>query len=222
MFYLDNHVLGFFVNIIVVIVSFFIFLRSKKLFKLTFHKGIHFFSKAFFSYGIAFFVNVMFFLFLIFVEFNITVYLVRNFLNEYFLALAGFLLLCSLLNKWFHKKKIHIGFIAVIIHLISGIIAFFDVIIESFHIPFVSFLFITQIIVSITAMFISFRKYKQSKNNHSFMQIYFITMVLNCIAWIINYIAAMIFPEIRIYVNIITVIMFVSFFIGVLKITKDL
>jgi len=84
-------------------------------------------------------------------------------------------------------------------------------------------MFLSQIILFFFASIISYNNYKRDKKEHKFLKLYFIVMVLNLIAWILNFIFSSFLDwRLRWVANIyiINVLVFLIFLYGVVKLTK--
>ena len=85
------------------------------------------------------------------------------------------------------------------------------------------FMFASQIILFAYASVISAINHKKSKKKTGFMKLYFLVMVLNLIAWILNLVVATIFDWNKIGVidiYVLNAIIFVLFLYGVISVTK--
>ena len=202
-------------TLIIGLICFIIVLKTDKLFRLSLHQGIRYFRNAFFFFGLAF----------------ISRYLlgttpitpsVLKIVFEFFLLMAGFSLLYSLLWKRLEKKRTSISSLfnikIGIFYLIALIIVTLDFLWGTYN-----FMFASQIIVFTYASIISAIKYKQSKTKKGFLKFYFLVMVLNLAAWIMNLIIATTFQWNRIgVINIylLNLIIFIVFFYGVILATQ--
>ena len=89
--------------IVIVLVCSIIVLRTHKLFHLSLHQGIRYFRNAFFFYGIGFFIRYILGSSWIYTNLNQYYLLIIELLFEFFLVMAGFFLLYSLLWKKFES-----------------------------------------------------------------------------------------------------------------------
>ena len=207
---------GFIISFICIIIT----LRADKLFRLSMHNGIRYFRNAFFFYAIAFIMRYFFGTSLL--ENYVVVNLgITKSLFEFFMIMAGFFLLYSLL--W---KKIEYGYDyyssllnsrIIIFYAMAFIIVMVDYIFVSYN-----FLFASQIILFLFLSIISFKNYLK-KTNAKFSKFYFIAMVIGLVAWILNALTGLFlhwnyFALIIIYLLNMTI--FLLFLFGVIKITN--
>jgi len=214
----NKEVLKIFYAIIIGAICTVIVLKSDRLFRLSFHQGIRYFRNAFLFYGLAF----------------VTRYFISPFLPEppqiilkalfeYFLVMAGFFLLYSLLWKkiestgtdyvssLFNKKLLIFYFMAFVIIVL-------DYLWNSYY-----FLFSSQIILFIFASIISFSNYIKNGKKGNFLKFYFIAMILNFFAWILNAFVALYFEWsqlILIFIYAMNLIIFLLFLWGVIKVMR--
>ncbi len=203
------------------LVCFAIVLRTNRLFKLSSHQGIRYFRNAFFFYGLAFIMRYVLG----------HVHLISNAprmyssiatgVFEFFLIMAGFSLLYSLLWKKFepeggiHSSLFNLRFL--IFYLLALTIVLLDYVWATY-----AFMFSIQIILFIFATAISYSNYQRSRDK-VFLKLYFIVILLNLIAWIANFLVATLFEwnmggVIGIY--ILNLIIFILFLYGVMKVTR--
>ena len=86
-----------------------------------------------------------------------------------------------------------------------------------------TFMFISQIILFGFASIISYKNYKSGGKQHKFLKLYFCVMILNFIAWTLNFIFSSFFgSRLRWLANVyvLNVIVFLIFLYGVIKVTK--
>ena len=202
-------------TILIGIICFGIVLKTDKLFRLSFHQGIRYFRNAFFFYGLGFILRYL----LGTTPINPSI---MKSVFEFFLIMAGFFLLYSLIWKKLEPRKSVVSSLFNIrITLFYGltlIIVFLDYLWATY-----CFMFISQIALFIFASIISSINYKKSTKKQSFLKLYFVVMLLNLIAWILNFVSATIFNWNRIgiiYVYLLNLIIFLLFFYGVVKVTK--
>jgi len=200
-------------SLIIAFVCLVIVLKTHKLFRLSYHQGIRYFRNAFFFYGIAFAIRY----FIIFVS---SPFLKIGF--EFFLIMGGFFLIYSLSWKQLDGKKRNVSSLLnskiSIFYLFAFIIAYLDFIWYSYY-----FLFVSQIMVFIIAIIISYNNLKKNKKRNNFLKFYFIAMVFSLIAWSLNFIACYFFNwRLRwvVGVYILNVIVFGLFLYGVMKVIK--
>ncbi len=203
------------------LICFFIVLRTNRLFKLSSHQGIRYFRNAFFFYGLAFIMR-----YVLgqshFISDTPTMYSsITTGVFEFFLIMAGFSLLYSLLWKKFepeggiHSSLFNLRFL--IFYLLALTIVLLDYIWATYN-----FMFSIQIILFVFATAISYSNYQKSRNK-VFLKLYFLVILLNLIAWITNFLVATLFEwhiggVIGIY--IINMVIFILFLYGVMNVTK--
>ena len=200
-----------FYSLIIVIICLIIVIKTNRLFRLSEHQGIRYFRNAFLFYGAAFISR--YFLWFFF-------YPLAKIGFEFFLIMAGFFLLYSLLWKRIETKPSDSSLFNArifIFYILALVIATLDYLWSSYY-----FIFFSQIIVFIFISSISYVNYKKSKKK-SFLKLYFIAMLMSLIAWILNFIAASFFAwRLRwvVGVYILNVIVFFLFLYGVFSVTK--
>jgi len=197
-----------------------IVIKTDKFFRLSMHKGIRYFRNAFFFYGVAFIGRYVFGI-LSDLEFN-AVY-VAQIVFEYFLVMAGFFLLYSLIWRKFESSEeeyfssLFNAKIAVF-HLMALIIAVMDNLWMTYN-----FMFFSQIIIFFYASVIAYINYKKDGKRHKFPKFYFIAMLLSLSFWILNFLAETYFEwnhSILINIGVMNIIFFLLFLYGVIKVTK--
>lgn len=208
-------------TVIIGLICFFIVIKTDRLFKLSFHEGIRYFRNAFFFYGLAFVLRYI--LGAAQIMGNIPQmysFLVKG-VFEFFLIMAGFSLLYSLLWKNFepeggsHSSLFNLRFL--VFYMLALIIVFLDYIWNTYN-----FMFSLQIVLFIFAAAISYSKYQKSKKK-GFLKLYFIVILLNLIAWIANFLVAAFFEWNKagvIGIYILNVIIFFLFLYGVMNVTN--
>jgi hypothetical protein len=197
---------------IIVLACLIIFIKSNRLFKISHHQGIRYFRNAFFFYGLAFLSRY----FIVFLYPSL-----MKVVFEFFLIMAGFSLFYSLLWKKFETPKGSFSSLfnlrMIIFYLFAILLVGFDFLWNTYN-----FLFFSQIILFLFISIVSYVNYK-NKRRHKFLKLYFIVMILNLLAWTLNFIAAIFFNwRLRWTVNvyILNVVIFLVFLYGVLKFTK--
>ncbi len=208
---------------VVVIICILIVIKTDKLFKLSLHDGIRYFRNAFFFYGVAFVIR--YFLKFAFYEESLSYYsFLIGALFEFFLVMAGFFLLYSLLWKKFESYKF-MPFSSLLNPriLIFYALAIVIVLLDFLWINYL-FLFITQILVFLYASFISYSNYKKDNYEHKFPKFYFIAMILTFFAWLLNALAQIFFnwdQVVMLNIYILNALFFLLFLYGVIKVTKN-
>ena len=190
----------------IALICFLIVLKTDRLFRISLHQGIRYFRNAFLFYGIAFMLRYLLSLY----------YFVFPFF-EFFMVMAGFFLLYSLVWKKFEIKDSRSSFFNPIVFLayfITLVIILFDFFSQSYN-----FLFISQIIIFTIATIISFQNLKKQT---SFSKLYFIIMVLNLFAWSLNFILIFLSQRLRFveHIYVLNVIVLLIFLYGVFKVAK--
>ena len=207
-------------GILIVLICMIIVARAHRIFKISLHQGIRYFRNAFLFYGIAFFIR---YVFGHFHDYGNWIYLTSNVLFEFFIIMAGFFLLYSLmwkridagkenqLSSLFNKKLI-------VFYIMTLIILALDNLWDTY-----AFMFISQIILFFSLSIISYLNYQKKGHERKFLKFYFIAMLLSLFAWILNAVAAVYFNwnlSMLITVPIINLIIFLLFLFGVIRLTK--
>jgi hypothetical protein len=200
-------------TVIVGLVCFIIVLRTNRLFKLSYHQGIRYFRNAFFFYGLAFILRYLI---------EIIYPSVTEPVFEFFLIMAGFFLLYSLMWKRFEverarKQSSLFNLRIFLFYALTIILVFLDALWQSY-----GFMFGTLIILFAYASIISYLNYRTSRGR-GFTGLYFIVMLLNLIAWAANFIVAVFlswYKPLLIGIYILNVIIFLIFLYGVIIVTR--
>jgi hypothetical protein len=208
---------------IVVLICALIVIKTDKLFKLSFHDGIRYLRNAFFFYGVAFVIRYFIkFLF----EINYLSYysFLVDSLFEFFLVMAGFFLLYSLLWKKFENRG-PLSFSSLLNPrvLIFYTLAIVIVLLDFLWINYL-FMFLTQVLIFVYVSFISYSNYRKDNYQHRFPKFYFVAMVIALFAWILNALAQIYFnwdQIIMINVYLLNALFFLLFLYGVIKVTKN-
>ena len=191
-----------------------IVVKTDRLFGLSSHQGIRYLRNAFLFFGVGFIVRSL-------LGIPSLPHDMLRVLFEFFLIMAGFFLLYSLLWKRF---KTFIKFSSLfnpwilIFYLMALIIALIDNL-WSTHI----LMFFSQILLFSFASIISLKNYIKNGKKHKFLKFYFVAMVLSLAAWTLNALAALYFKwdqAIVLNVYVINIIIFLLFLYGVVKVTK--
>lgn len=213
-FILENkEIFRIFYSLIIVLICIIIVVKTNRLFNLSRHQGIRYFRNAFFFYGIAFALRYLTGRTIPLVDLGI--------LFEFFMIMAGFFLLYSLIWKQIEGEEKSISSLVnariFIFYSLAMTISLFDSLWATYN-----FLFFSQIIVFGITSLIS---YKNSKNKQKavFLKPYFIVMIFSFFAWTLNFILAS-FLDWRLqwlaHVYILNITVFVVFLCGVIKTTK--
>jgi hypothetical protein len=195
--------------------------KTDKFYRISLHQGIRYFRNAFFFYGIAFVGRYLFGL-LLDVSFGY-IFLAQVFF-EFFLIMAGFFLFYSLVWKKFESSKAHyltslLNSRIMIFELVALIFAVMDAAWQTYYLMFFS-----QIVIFFFASIIAFSNYvNKDRKKNKFLKFYFIAMILELGAWILNYLVAAYFNWrhlVLVDISILNAIFFLLFLCGVIKITK--
>ncbi len=220
---LNRELIKIIYGIIIVIICLVIVAKSHRLFKLSSYEGIRYFRNAFLFYAIAFIFRYIggSFIFYGIVDANYTD-LIRI-VFEFFLIIAGFFLLYSLLWKRIEGSR---GSFSSILNLrilvfygMAFIITILDYTWNSYY-----FMFFSQIIIFICAAVISYINYIVDGKKGKFLKFYFLAMILALISGILNTAVAAYLNWDRgvlFFVYIINILIFLLFLYGIIKITNQ-
>jgi len=200
-----------------------IVIKSHRLFHLSLHKGIRYFRNAFFFYGIAFIIRYFFGTGFLYDYTGLNYQIAVGILFEYFLIMAGFFLLYSLLWKKIESSESEyltslFNSKIIVFYAMTAVIVFLDYIWQTYY-----FMFFSQIVLFAFASVLSYINYKKNGKQHKFLKFYFIAMILNLIAWSLNALAALYFNwhhGFLINIYILNIIIFLLFLYGVIKVTN--
>ena len=211
----NKELLKFLYTFVIALVCAIIVIKTDRLFHLSLHQGIRYLRNAFLFYGVGFIIRSL-------IEIPNLARRSLTLLFEFFLIMAGFFLLYSLLWKRVeHPPKKYTSSLfnprIFLFYSMALVIALIDNLWETYI-----FLFFSQIILFIIASIISFRNYKEDKNKHKFLKFYFAAMLLSLGAWSLNAFAAIIQWRLRFVagVYLINIAIFLLFLCGVIKVTK--
>ena len=217
----NKELIKIFYGLIITLICLTIVLKSDRLFRLSFHNGIRFFRNAFFFYGIAFIIRYLVggssIFHILDLEFNII-----KFFFEYFLIMAGFFLLYSLIWKKVESSKdvsnsSLFNVKIAVFHLMALILASLDFIWKIYY-----FLFLSQVILFACISVLSYLNYQKNKK-HKFPRFYFIAMLLSFLAWTLNGVAPILLnwnQGVIVSLYLVNIIVFIVFLYGVIKVTK--
>ena len=225
-FIVENRELFRFVSTAIIgIICFLIVIKTDRLFRLSLHQGLRYFRNAFFFYGFAFIIRYFLgtVLFLSFFKgLGSNYYLSMNLIFEFFLLMAGFSLLYSLLWKRFEPDKQSFSSLLnlriFVFYLLALIISLLDILWGTQF-----FMFSVQIILFGYASMISYGNYVKNEKKPGFGKLYFFIMLLNLIAWVLNFIIAILFNWNQtgmVIIYSITILIFLLFFYGVMSATR--
>jgi len=208
------------ITLICIVITF----KSDRIYRLSSYRGIRYFRNAFFFYGIAFVIryfagsglfnplaNVM--------ECHI---LVKMFF-EFFLVMAGFFLLYSLLWKKIESYRETyasslLNMKVLLFYLMAVLIVSLDYLWNSYI-----FMFTSQILVFALTFAISLVNYHERGKNRKFLKFYCFSMFLALVAWMLNALAAMWLNwniAVVMTVYLLNILMFLIFWIGIVRVTK--
>ena len=209
-------------GLIIGLMCFFIVLRVDRIFRLSLHQGIRYLRNAFFFYGLAFIFRYLIGGLIVYGYLNSVFYIWTKIFFEFFLVMAGFCLLYSLLWKKLDSDEKYssslFNFKMAIFYLIALMVVVLDFIWNSFY-----FLFFSQILLFLFMTGISFSNYVQKKRNGKFLKYYFVAMILSFVVWILNAIASIYLnwnPMILISIYLLNSIIFLLFLFGVVIVTR--
>ncbi len=219
----NKELIKLFYGLIVGIICLVIVSKSHKLYHLSFHEGIRYFRNAFLFFGIAFIIRYVLGGFTFFGLISPGYAEMIRVLFEFFLVMAGFFLLYSLL--W---NKIEAGGMGnfssilnlriLIFYIMAFIITLLDYLWGNYY-----FMFFSQIIIFIIASIVSYVNYIKNGKKRKFLKFYFIAMILALVAWVLNAVTALYFDWNRgvlVYVYFLNIVIFLLFLFGIIWITR--
>ncbi|NQZ84818.1 MAG: hypothetical protein HRU03_03790 [Nanoarchaeales archaeon] len=186
--------------ITILLTSFIIYYKSRKFYKLSSYQGFKHFANAFLFLGLSaitsfsktqissFWINSTQ---LVHNSPILKIYESLTFVNYYFLAMAVFLLIYSLVWKEIKNNRFNI----LILNLIAFILSYIAYQKEYLF-------YIVIIILLIYGIIISYEKYINSKNNHS--QLYLLSLILITISFVIQLLLGF-FEIIQTYANVTSI-----------------
>ena len=212
---------GLIIWLICVIIVF----KTDKLFEISLHQGIKYLRNAFFFYGFAFFLRYIVGSYYFVDSIPGIYYSLINIIFAFFLAMAGFFLVYSLIWKKIepYDDRALSSFLnarIMIFYFLSLIIAIMDYLWKAHN-----FLFISQIVIFFIATIISFSNFSHKARKQKFPKFYFIAMLVSLVIWIVNALASIYFnwdPGFVMNVYFLNVIVFLIFLYGVKSVTKKL
>jgi hypothetical protein len=218
----NREVIKIFYGLIVGIICLIIVGISHRLYHLSSYEGIRYFRNAFLFFGIAFIIRYVFGGFAHFeiISSDFTPLIIILF--EFFLIMAGFFLIYSLIWKRIEGPKGSFSSILnsriLIFYVMAFIVTILDYLWGSYY-----FLFISQVIVFVCATAMSYINYSRNGKKRGFLKFYLLAMILALVAWIVNAVTAAFFNWERtalIYVYTLNIIIFIVFLYGILRITR--
>jgi len=215
----NKDLLKIFYGILITLICMIIVIKTNKLFKLSSHQGIRYFRNAFLFYGLAFLMRA-FIAAVYLYKFGKFYFLTLNILFEFFLVMAGFFLLYSLLWKKLDlgpQKSSLANPSVFIFYIMTFVIILIDQLWQVYYL-----LFASQIFIFLCASIISFSNFVTGDSRRRFLKFYFIAMILSLTAWILNALAALSLwnQQLMLDVHLINLVIFFLFLIGVVKITQ--
>ena len=216
----NRELLRFVYTFLLVAIFFVIVFKTDRLFRLSNHQGIRYFRNAFLFYGIAFVFRYA----LGSIYFSNAEWYpaIMRSLFEFFIIVAGFFLLYSLIWKRFENSK---GSHSSLLNgriLLFYLFAFIIVLLDYLWKPYL-LLFLSQIVIFFVASVIAYKNYKKSEKKTNFLKWYFIIMILNLVLWILNFVVAVFFRWDFggvININILNAVIYLLFLYGILRVTK--
>jgi len=195
--------------------------KTDRLFRLSFHQGIRYFRNAFLFYGAAFLFRYI--LIPSLSELSGKYNFIPRVFFEFFLVMAGFFLLYSLLWKKleYNQRNFKSSLLnrnILVFYLIAIIIVILDVIWNKYV-----FMFLSQFIIFSIASIISYNNYLSKGKHRKFLKFYFLAMVLSFIAWLLNFLLVLwIGWNKGVLINIygLNIIIFLLILYGVIKLTN--
>ncbi len=199
---------------IIILICIIIAKKSNKIFKISSYKGAKYFRNAFIFYGLAFFSR--YFLMFVFSRLDLRLfYLISNYFFEFFLIIAGFLLLYSLSWKKIENNKEILNLKILIFYSMALLLVVTDYLWRTYFL-----LFTSQIIIFSFIFAISFINYIEKGKNRKFLRIYCFSMLLALIAWILNALAGLLFNWnvfVMILIYSLNICVFLVFLFGVIN-----
>lgn len=206
-------------GLIILLICFVIVVKTHKLFRLSLHQGIRYFRNAFLFYGLAFLSRYILGALATYGYITYYTFAIKIFF-EFFLVMAGFFLLYSLLWKKMEPKPYDSSLFnptIFLFYLMTFVVVALDYLWWTYY-----FMFLSQILLFIFTSGISYVNYQKNKGRHKFIKFYFASMVLSLLAWILN--SALEYFEwskgILINIYFLNIIFFLLFLWGVIKITS--
>jgi hypothetical protein len=205
-------------TLVLVLVCIAIVLRTDKLFRLSDHQGIRYFRNAFFFYGVGFVFRYLFSISHFFVGGSRWLSYVGLIIFEYFIIMASFFLLYSLLWKKVESnaKSSLFNLRILMFHGVALIIALLGFIWQCYY-----FLFGSQILIFCIALVLGF--IAKTEKKAGFLDLYLFVIGLNLFAWIFNLLIAWVFHWNIISMMLIymlNVLIFLLFLFAIFSVTK--
>lgn len=192
-----------------------IVVKTNRIFRLSLHQGIRYFRNAFLFYGLAFISRYILTLIYDLSAISIFVYAsIIKIIFEFFLLMAAFSLLYSLLWKRLDGRSFSASSLLnaniLLFYMLAFILSLLDYAWDTY-----SFMFLSQIVIFSFASGMCFAKYSDIEvqkipgskaklergrkteelggDKSGFLRLYFIVILLNLAAWVINFVVASFF-----------------------------
>lgn len=177
-------------TLIIGTICFIIFAKTNKLFRISSHQGIRYFRNAFLFYGFGFILRYALVTLYDITGENYRLFVFSPFVklvHDFFLVMAGFFLLYSLLWRSFENSKGSRSSLfnlrIMLFYILALIIALLDYTWSTY-----SFMYLSQIVVFSFAGGVCFARFGESQKAGSFFNFYFMVIILNFIVWTANFI----------------------------------
>ena len=213
----NKEIIKIFYALIVVIICAVIVRITHRLFHLSLHHGIRYFRNAFLFYGLGFTIRYLIGNFA-YMQ-GIPEFLIKN-IFEFFLVMAGFFLVYSLLWKKVESPTEHSSLFNArifLFYIMAFIIALLDSLWNTFY-----FMFFSQIILFTFALIVSFRNFRKSDKQKKFFKLYFIAILLSFVSWSLNTVAAFFNWDQRILLNVygVNMLFFLLLLYTIIRVTR--
>ncbi len=223
-FYLTNETwISMLYYLFISALAYLISMRVDKLYQFSGHQGIKIFRHAFIFFSLTFFIKALIlssvWWSISLISNGILAWMIMDILYlllAYFFTLSSAYLVYSLLWRRFKLSWIIVSLIHLIAFLVGLLYILFPGI--SDHV-----FFLPQIVILSVGSLVAFRKYKSMRKRkvNGFLQLYFIAFIMMIIGIILNYLGYMSSsPLAGLYSRGMTLIIFLIFIYGVLKITR--
>ena len=213
----NREIFKIFYGILITLICTVIAVQADRLFRLSLHQGIRYFRNSFLFFALAFITRFFFGLESLG---GIFPYPIIKFVFEFFIIMAGFFLLYSLLwRKIETEGKNYFSSlfnpIIILFYLVTLSIVILDYFSNTYFLMFLS-----QIIVFSTALIISITNQFKNEKRSKFLKFYSLAMLLSLGGWILNALVAKYLEWNHIFlINIyaINIIIFLLILCGVIK-----
>ena len=219
----NKEIIKLFYGLIAAIICLIIVSKAHKLYHLSLYEGIRYFRNAFLFFGIAFIFRYVLGGFIYFDSINPMYNQITMILFEFFILMAGFFLLYSLIWKRIEGESggsfsSILNFKVLIFYGMALIITIIDYIWSSYY-----FMFFSMIIIFVLSAIISYSNYIKNGKKGRFLKFYLLAMVLGLVAWILNAFFSAYFDYNKIvlfFVYLLNIVIFLLFLYGIIRITK--